>query len=148
MGRPAVSELTEYLRATEAPGAINFVGNAYARTATVRPLWMEMVDDVMRQEGAKVYVTLDGVLDEKSEVVTNPDRALAIQWGRIEALSSGSGVDWRVIADRKNRLGTAWELYRLRTSYRLGNKEWGDMKFYMTQNGKFVEVKPNPELWR
>ncbi|KAB8187676.1 hypothetical protein [Microbispora catharanthi] len=60
-----------------------------------------------------------------SELVTNPDRALAIQWGRIEALSSGSGVDWRVIADRKNKLGTAWELYRLRTSYRLATRNGG-----------------------
>ncbi|SPL88501.1 secreted protein [[Actinomadura] parvosata subsp. kistnae] len=135
---PYITALTKEVRKRD-PAAINFLGDAFAKEGvSERPLWMDFVDNSVSTPGVKVSVTLDGVMDETGAIVADPTRAFAIQVARAEKVPAG---DWRTIADRKNNLGTAWEMRRLRTSYIMGNKEWEDIDFYMTRNGAFVKVE-------
>ncbi|MER6014534.1 polymorphic toxin type 27 domain-containing protein [Streptomyces bluensis] len=91
-----------------------------------RPIWTVGVERTVSNPNVRLTVSLDGVAG-----AANADDALKLllQWGE-----SINGSDWELI--RSSGYGTAWEMIKLRTAVRLGDRSWSSIEWRM--GGKVV----------
>ncbi|MET9480691.1 polymorphic toxin type 27 domain-containing protein [Streptomyces sp. NPDC006638] len=95
-----------------------------------RPIWTVGVERTVSNPNVKLSVSLDGVAG-----AANENEALSALLLRGETIS---GNDWELI--RSSGYGTAWEMIKLRTAVRLGQRNWDSIDWHM--GGK--EVFPDP----
>ncbi|WP_433431503.1 polymorphic toxin-type HINT domain-containing protein [Nonomuraea sp. CA-141351] len=106
-------------------------------------LWMAAVSEAVGRPQIKISFTLDGVYtdDAMEQLAKTPDEALTALLARADKIPGGN---WEMVADPRNNLGTAWEMGRLRTAYRMGYRDWGEnVDFYMTIDGVLTKVSPS-----
>ncbi|MFC8388323.1 polymorphic toxin type 27 domain-containing protein [Streptomyces sp. NPDC057238] len=121
--------------ATELPGSMG-LGE--------RAIWTVGVERAVSNPNVKITVSLDGV-----QGAENADDALRLLLARGETIP---GDKWEIV--QSAGYGTAWEMIKLRTAVRLGNRSWRSIEWRMydpdTKTYKVVEPErfryPNGEL--
>ncbi|WP_280865566.1 polymorphic toxin type 27 domain-containing protein [Streptomyces sp. SAI-127] len=100
----------------------------------VRPIWTVGVERAVSNPNVKITVSLDGV-----QGAENADDALKLLLARGETIT---GSDWEVI--RSGGYGTAWEMVKLRTAVRVGDRNWRSIEWRMwnPDTKKYDVVKP------
>ncbi|MFE2277489.1 polymorphic toxin type 27 domain-containing protein [Streptomyces sp. NPDC059454] len=109
-----------------------------------RAIWTVGVERAVSNPNVKITVSLDGV-----QGAENADDALRLLLARGEAIPNS---DWGLI--QSAGYGTAWEMIKLRTAVRLGDRNWRSIEWRMydpdTKTYKVVEPErfryPNGEL--
>lgn len=91
-----------------------------------RPIWTVGVERTVSNPNVRLTVSLDGVAG-----AANADDALKLLLQRGESIN---GSDWELI--RSSGYGTAWEMIKLRTAVRLGQRSWSSIEWRM--GGKVV----------
>ncbi|WP_443062626.1 polymorphic toxin type 27 domain-containing protein [Streptomyces sp. NBC_00390] len=94
-----------------------------------RPIWTVGVEMTVSNPNVRLTVSLDGVAG-----AANADDALRLLLERGETIK---GSDWAVIT--KDGYGTAWEMIKLRTAVRLGDRKWTSIKWQMGGKEVFPE---------
>ncbi|WP_189149670.1 polymorphic toxin type 27 domain-containing protein [Streptomyces lacrimifluminis] len=117
----------------KAIGAKTFNNGAYgaelprAMGMGERPIWTVGVERTVSNPNVRLTVSLDGVRG-----ATNENEALKLLLERGETIK---GSDWALI--RSEGYGTAWEMIKLRTAVRLGQRDWKTITWRW--DGKDVE---------
>ncbi|GAV40758.1 hypothetical protein Saa2_03653 [Streptomyces acidiscabies] len=118
--------------------ARTFNGKAFGAELTedrgmgVRALWTVGVERAVANPNVELAVTLDGV-----EGARTADEALEALLQRGEKIKPG---DWATV--QSSGYGTAWEMTKLRTAVRTGDREWSSITWYMNDGKEFVKVYP------
>ncbi|MFF3376511.1 polymorphic toxin type 27 domain-containing protein [Streptomyces sp. NPDC002680] len=86
-----------------------------------RPIWTVGVERTVSNPNVRLTVSLDGVAG-----ATNADDALKLLLERGETIK---GSDWATI--RSDGYGTAWEMIKLRTAVRLGDRNWTSIEWQL-----------------
>ncbi|MEU8545045.1 polymorphic toxin type 27 domain-containing protein [Streptomyces sp. NPDC048717] len=98
----------------------------------VRSLWTVGVENAIANPKVNISVILDGV-----EGATTADEALTLLLERGEKIPANN---WTIIQAGGN--GTAWEMAKLRTAVRTGDRNWNSIEWWMTIDGKLTKVDP------
>ena len=91
-----------------------------------RPIWTVGVERTVSNPNVRLTVSLDGVRG-----AANADDALRLLLERAETIKNS---DWELI--RSRGYGTAWEMMKLRTAVRVGDRSWSSIEWRM--GGKVV----------
>ncbi|MFF2964017.1 polymorphic toxin type 27 domain-containing protein [Streptomyces sp. NPDC057963] len=94
-----------------------------------RLIWTVGVERTVSNPNVRLTVSLDGVAG-----ATNADDALKRLLQRGETIN---GSDWEMI--RSSGYGTAWEMTKLRTAVRLGDRSWSSIEWRMGGKEVFPE---------
>ncbi|MGC5532450.1 polymorphic toxin type 27 domain-containing protein [Streptomyces sp. SR-10] len=86
-----------------------------------RPIWTVGVERTVSNPNVQLTVSLDGVAG-----AANADEALNLLLQRGETIGNS---DWALI--RSSGFGTAWEMIKLRTAVRLGQRNWTSIEWRM-----------------
>ncbi|MFD5424014.1 polymorphic toxin type 27 domain-containing protein [Streptomyces sp. NPDC127084] len=119
----------------KAIGADTFNGGVYGTNLPAkmglgeRPIWTVGVEEAVSNPNVRLTVSLDGVAG-----AANADEALTKLLQRGETIKAG---DWETI--RSSGYGTAWEMTKLRTAVRLGQRNWKSIEWRMGGKEVFPE---------
>ncbi|MFZ3494690.1 polymorphic toxin type 27 domain-containing protein [Streptomyces sp. 5.8] len=102
---------------TELPASMGMGGRA---------LWTVGVEQAVLNPNVKLSVSLDGVQGAK-----NADEALSMLLARGETIPNSN---WGLIQASGN--GTAWEMTKLRTAVRRGERDWNSIAWYIFNPAK------------
>ncbi|WP_435972325.1 polymorphic toxin type 27 domain-containing protein [Streptomyces sp. Qhu_M48] len=122
----------------KAIGAKTFNNGAYGTNLPAamgmgeRPIWTVGVERTVSNPNIRLTVSLDGVAG-----ATNADDALRLLLERGETIK---GSDWATI--RSDGFGTAWEMIKLRTAVRVGDRPWSSIEW------QFGGKKVTPERFK